>query len=194
MPKLMDYLPELYRDIHDFIELTETKDVELERLGHAMERLLDDQFVVTSDERAIRRREKMLGIQPDPTTETLDFRKKRIINRYSTKPPFTLRYLQERLEFLVGEGRAVTNVDVQLFLLKVTASIEDALIFKEVERTVKAIKPANLIYLQETAVEDEVCLEEHISMWSLARDMGLSTTWRLGRTPFATVGPEVIIV
>lgn len=191
--RLMAQLPEFYHDILDFIELTETQESEVISVEKAINQLFDNQFVMSSNERAVRRRERMLGIQADPTRETLDFRKKRLVNRYSTKPPFTIRYLQERLDFLVGQGRAITSVDQQSFVLRVTAGIEDAALFKEVEHTVKSIKPANVVYQQETALGDTLVFSENISMRTLTRETRLSTLWRLGRTPFAVGSEEVIV-
>lgn len=118
MSKLIkDYWPEYYETILEFLELAEAEDTEVTVLQSAINQLLDDQFVLTSEYEAVKRREKMLDIQADPTVETLDFRRKRIVNRYSTKPPFTIRYLQDRLDYLVGEGKTVTSVDIQNFLL-----------------------------------------------------------------------------
>jgi len=190
---LLGYLPGFYHDIIDFVEWINTEEAELLTARDAVQQLFDDQFVMTSQEQAIKRREKILGIQADPQTESLDFRRKRIINRYSTKPPFTIRYLQERLDFLVGQGHAIASVDPLNFILTITAKINEASIFKEVEHTIKAIKPANIIYRQETALEDTIKLEEHISMQKLTRDTRLSTLWRLGVTPFAVLEQEVIL-
>ncbi|PYI57013.1 putative phage tail protein [Paenibacillus flagellatus] len=188
---LMTYLPELYRDIKDFVELMETEDVELDDLAGAIEQLLDDQFVMTSSEAAIKRREQQLNIKADPTNESLDFRKIRIINRYTTKPPFTVRYLQDRLDFLVGAGKATVEVDVQNFVLKVTVDIPDAAIFKEMEYTIKTVKPANLVYIQSTALAAQIGLQERIYKIPLNRMTQLSTTWKIGQTPFAARGQEV---
>ncbi|WP_273483588.1 putative phage tail protein [Desulforamulus ruminis] len=193
MNRLLAYLPEYYHDVVDFKELTAAEEPEFISLDQAIQQLFDDQFVMTGSEQATKRREKMLGIQADPTTETLDFRRRRIVNRYSTKPPLTIRFLQQRLDFLVGPGRAITSVDVQNFVLTVTAALDDAAVFREVERTVKQAKPANMVYRQETAIEDTIALEEHISMRALTRKTRLSTTWRLGVVPFAEMGPEVIL-
>nr|WP_150959369.1 putative phage tail protein [Aneurinibacillus sp. XH2] len=179
--------------IRDFRELAKTEDIELKLLEGAINQLFDDQFVMTSGPDAIRRREKMLGIQADPTTESLEFRKKRILNRYQIKPPFTIRYLQQQLDSLLGKGRALTSVDVQNFILTVTTSLDDANLFKEMERTIKTVKPANLIYQQQTAVQDEVIIVEHISKKDIAWNYKLNGTWRLGEKPFSTLGQEVVI-
>lgn len=189
----MPYLPSFYEEILDFVELTDTETAEIISIEQAVQQLFDNQFVMTSSEQGIKRREKILGIQADSATETLDFRRKRIINRYSTKPPFTMRYLQERLDFLVGAGRAIISVDVQNFVLTVTVGIDEAAVFKEVEHTVKTTKPANMVYRQNTALGDSLSFEEHISTRALTRMTRLGTAWKLGSTPFAIVEPEVIV-
>lgn len=193
MNRLLEYLPEYYHDILDFRELTETETQELLTVEQAMERLLQDQFVLTASEQAIKRREKMLGIQADPKAETLDFRRKRLINRYSTKPPFTVRYLQQRLDFLVGAGLVIVGVDSQSFTVTVTTSMENAAVFKEVEHTIRVVKPVNLIYQQQTGLEDELLLSEHISKRNVAWNYRLDGGWLLGSKAFAELGAEVVI-
>lgn len=191
--KLLQYLPEFYHDVKEFTQLTEIEDVELQSVAQSISRLLDEQFVLTSSERTIKRREQQLGIQADPKTESLDFRKKRIINRYSIKPPFTVRYLQEQLDQLVGRGMTIVCVDVQNFILYVTAAIDNANVFKEVQHTVQTVKPANLLYQQNTSTVDGIGLEEHISMQTVDWHYRLDGSWTLGNQPFTTLGPEVVI-
>lgn len=191
--KLLSYLPEIYHEIVEVLELTDRSDEELARLYEALDRWFQDQFVLTSSEQAVKRREQQLGIKADPNAESLEFRKKRIINRYSTKPPFTIRYLQERMDYLLGKNRASARVDIRNFILTITASIQDAHIFKELEHTVMSMKPANLVYHQQTAVRDEIQLVEHISQHEMTWNYKLDGTWKLGERPFASLGPEVVI-
>ncbi|WP_276358397.1 putative phage tail protein [Cohnella caldifontis] len=189
---IQDYWPSFYEEIKDFVELAATEDAEMQLSRNAIDQLFSDQFVMTSGVDAIKRREKMLGIQADPSTESLDFRRKRIVNRYSTKPPFTIRYLQEQLDRLVGKGLTVVSVDVQSFILTVTTNIENANVFKEVISTVDRVKPANLIYQQNTSLNNTIELEEHISMREIAWNYALGS-WALGEKAFSTLGTEVQI-
>ena len=189
----MSYLPDYYRQIKDFTELAATESVELDDLETAIQRLFDDQFVMTASAEAVRRRERMLGIQADPQTESLDFRRKRLINRYSTKPPFTLRYLQQQLDALVGSGMTIVSVDVQNFILYVTTNIENANIFREVIHTIETIKPANLVYQQNTSLRADIGLQERISLQPITWNYRLGS-WRLGAQPFASLGTEVPVV
>ncbi|WP_019123713.1 putative phage tail protein [Brevibacillus massiliensis] len=145
--RILKYWPEDYHEILDFVELAGAEDEQLQELENAIDQQFNDQFIMLSSESATKRRERILKIQVDPSTETLDFRKKRIINRQSTKPPFTERYLQQRIDYLFGDGRGQIGVDVQNFILRLYASILDASIFKEAEKTIERIKPANMVYL-----------------------------------------------
>ncbi|MEF2964925.1 putative phage tail protein [Paenibacillus sp. M1] len=193
MNKLLDYLPEFYHDVTEFVALTEIEASEFLTVQEAMDKLLDDQFVMTASEQAIKRREKMLGIQADPKTESLDFRRKRLVNRYSTKPPFTVRYLQQRLDFLVGSGMTLVGIDLAEYVLTVTANIDNADVFKEVERTVSVIKPANLIYRQKTSLADVIGLEETIAARPITWNYKLDGSWKLGEQAFTELGPEVAV-
>jgi len=188
--RLLSYLPEELYDVREFEEIANASEPECDLLANAVQQLLDDQFVETSSESGIARREKMLGIQADKRVESLEFRRQRIINRLSTKPPFTERFLQQRLDQLVGPGVAKVVVDVQNFHLYVTAKIDDAPVFKEVVHTVQQVKPANMVYQQQTALHDAIQLAERISKAVLTRMTKLSTTWKLGVTPFAVRGEE----
>lgn len=181
---------DFYLEIEDFVELSKAEATEVDNLEQAVQQLFDDQFVMTAGPEAIKRREKMLGIQADPS-ESLDFRRRRILNRYQTKPPFTIRWLQRQLNQLVGKGLVVVDVDVQNFILYVKADIDDAAVFKEVNHTVLTVKPANLIYNQQTEINEGITLQENIYKTTLQRMTGLGTTWQLGITPFAERGEEV---
>ncbi|MGX4583376.1 putative phage tail protein [Paenibacillus chitinolyticus] len=190
MSELLNYLPEQFRDIREFEAIAAAEEPEIDKLNQAVRQVLDDMFVMTASDYSLRRREAILRIRPDPTVESLDFRRKRIINRQSTKPPFTERYLQQRLDYLLGPGKAVVSVDVQGFVLKVTAKLTDAPLFREMEHTIRNVKPANLVYLQETSLGDTISIEEQIFKTPLSRLTRLGTTWKLGRTAFAKRGQE----
>ncbi|RRJ62393.1 DUF2313 domain-containing protein [Paenibacillus oralis] len=189
--RIMPYWPEYYDDIPDFIQMAESEDAELDRMDSAIQQLFNDQFVLTSSVHAIKRREQMLGIQADPTTESLEFRKQRILNRYQTKPPFTIRWLQEQLDRLVGPGMTIVSVDVQDFILYVTANIENANVFKEVQHTVQTVKPANLIYQQNTSLDADIGLQEHVFKQDITWNYELDGVWKLDEKPFWSLGEEV---
>jgi len=193
MNRLLEYLPEVLREIDDFKALTDAELPELDDLSNAIQSYMDDQFVMTASVNGIRRREKILKIQADPSTEPLEFRRRRIINRQSTKPPFTIRWLQEQLDRLIGPGMAVVSVDVQQFILYVTTNIENANLFKEVQYTVRSVKPANLVYQQNTSLNHRIGIEHTTKRRTVSWNYKLDGSWKLGEKPFATLGPEVTL-
>ncbi|OMF05277.1 phage portal protein [Paenibacillus amylolyticus] len=193
MNRLLEYLPEVLREIDDFKALTDAEIPEMDNLSSAIQKYIDDQFVMTASVDGIRRREKMLRIQADPANEPLDFRRKRIINRQSTKPPFTIRWLQEQLDRLIGPGMAVVSQDVDQFILYVTTNIENANLFKEVQHTIQTVKPANMVYQQNTSLNHRIGIKHTTKRRTVAWNYKLNDSWKLGEKPFATLGPEVTL-
>lgn len=190
---LLKYWPELLQQLTELKEIAKGENPEIVELWENLDRALNNQFVLSSTIEGIERLEKILGIVANPQRDTLDFRKKRIINRYTTIPPFTIRYLQEKLDFLVGEGKAIASVDIENFILSVEIAIQEASLFKEVERTVYMMKPANIVYNQETSINEMISLEEGIIKNTLDRQTRLGTTWSLGRTPFGEKQETVVV-
>ncbi|MMZ66416.1 hypothetical protein D1872_289140 [compost metagenome] len=86
----------------------------------------------------------------------------------------------------------IVSVDVENFILYVTTNIENANIFKEVLHTIQTVKPANLVYQQNTSLNDTIGLEEHISKQEITWNYKLGS-WKLGEKPFWSLGTEVRI-
>ncbi|MFD2117246.1 putative phage tail protein [Paenibacillus yanchengensis] len=191
--RVLKHLPEYYHVIDDFRRLDETESIELDQLRRAVDQLFDDQFVITAGLQAIKRREQMLGIQSDPAIETLDFRRRRLLNRYQTRPPFTIRYLQQQLDLVVGKGLTIVAVDPQTFMLTVTTDIENASVFREALHTINTVKPVNLIYQQQTPLQLEIDVVERISRMQMNWNYKLDGSWELGAEPFITLDTEVIV-
>lgn len=190
---LISYLPPFYQDVREFVTLTETEDVEISALSAAVARLLDDQFIMTSNEDAIRRRERMLGILADRGSETLSFRRVRLVNRYSTKPPFTLTYLQQRLDFVAGApGLALADIDFQELILTILVGVENAAVLKEIEHTIHGIKPANLVYKPITFTSESIGIRDQAYSVGLDRRTLLGS-WKLGVDPIAIRRNEVAL-
>lgn len=194
LSSIQAYWPAFYLNISDFVKIADIEDAELEQVRNAMSQLFDDQFILSAGRQAIRRREQMLGIQADDSTETLDFRRRRILNRYQAKPPFTVRYLQQQLDRLVGQGMTVVSVDIRSFVLVVTTNIDNAMVFREVQHTIETVKPANMTYRQNTALNAGIELEQQLAMKLITWNYKFDGSWALGARPFVSYGQEVPIL
>ncbi|MDN8592015.1 DUF2313 domain-containing protein [Paenibacillus sp. 11B] len=193
MSRLMEYLPPYYVDSKQMTALLMAQEMELDNIAAGVLRQRNDMFIMTASSTAIRRREKMLRIQANPTTESLDFRRRRIINRQSTKPPFTHRWLQAQLDRLLGPGLTIVTIDTAKFLLLVTTNIENANLFKEVQHTIQTVKPANMVYQQNTSLRHKIGIKHTTVKRDVSWNYKLDGSWKLGEKPFADLGPEVTL-
>ena len=89
---ICQYWPEWFRKILDFQALCQTEGEELRGMAEAMDQVRQNLYVQTMDEGATAEWESIFRIVANPATESLEFRRDRVLNRLSMRPPFTLTY------------------------------------------------------------------------------------------------------
>lgn len=144
MTRLLEHLSADYRDIYEFRELSATVSKDLYALDLDWQRVEDDQFIMSSSEPAILRREKEFKILPDRKTETLDFRKRRLLVRMQSNPPYVVAYLKNLLVELLGENRHIIDLDKLLFEMEVLVHVESTSYYDEVVKLLERIVPLNI--------------------------------------------------
>lgn len=194
MSDLKQYLPWLYKDIVEMNALTDTEDSLFNKLMDEYIRGRNNQYILTADEYGIRIFEDIINIVPDPSTETLDFRRQRLINRFRTQPPFTFRWLQGKLNEIIGVGKWNAWVDNENYTLYIESSAEDQKWFQEISITVNNTKPANIIFINRPLVVYDVLTNETINLKELIWNYRLGTIWKLGDKPFISYDDKGVIV
>lgn len=194
MSDLKQYLPWLYKDIVEMNALMDTEDSLFSKLMDEYIRGRDNQYILTADEYGIRIFEDIINIVPDPSTETLDFRRQRLINRFRTQPPFTFRWLQGKLNEIIGVGKWNAWVDNENYTLYIESSAEDQKWFQEISITVNNTKPANIIFINRPLVVHDVLTNETINLKELIWNYRLGTIWKLGDKPFISYNDKGVIV
>ena len=111
---------------------------------YELERLKIDQFILTADELGISQLEKQFDIIPELSLEDLEFRRQRLLNRNTTKPPFTLEYLEDKLAELITDGSHKVVMDYPQYALDVEIGLDNAQLYNEIALTIDTIKPANI--------------------------------------------------
>ena len=114
---IINYLPEWFRKIADFEEICDTEAEQFDALAEAIHSVADNFFFHTMNEGAVSMWEQLFDIVPDLSIETLTFRRFRVLNRLSTKPPFTLGFLYRKLDELIGKGLWNVIVDYPNYAL-----------------------------------------------------------------------------
>lgn len=188
---MLALLPPWYREILDYQQICQTEREQMEALADSIQAVADNMFFQTMDEASIYLWEQILNIVPNPQTETLGFRQARVISRLSSRPPFTIWFLYQKLDELIGPGRWSVNMDYPNYTLYIKSAAQNQSYATEVAFTVNRIKPAHIVYVNTPYVESGILLSETISMVRRTFNYLLGS-WNLGILPFATDYPAPI--
>ena len=164
--------------------LISSEDSILDNAEAAKKNLENNQFVLTANEYGIEQYENMLGIIPNPATETLQFRRDRIINRSSMTLPFTFRFLKKKLDEIIGVGKWKAYIDFSTYTLYVESSANNQMWFEEIIITMSNIKPANIVFINQPLITQGLVISEEISYSTMEYNYVLGVSWVLGAKPF----------
>ena len=178
------YYPRWFRRILDFQYLCRSEGEELRCLAEAMDQIRKNLFVQTMDEGTTAQWETILRILPAPE-EDLDFRRLRVLNRLSLRPPFTLIFLREKLDLLFGPGNYLVEVDYPNYTLYIEASVESQRYFGEVSALLSIIKPCHIVYIARPRMDAGLKLAERVASGKLTYNYVLGA-WALGQKPFVS--------
>ena len=190
---IVQYLPDWFRSILDYQELTGAETVEFGNFAELMSRVHDDMFVLTADESTVQDWEKIFGIVANPSVETLEFRRARILNRLTFNPPFTLEFLYERLDALIGVGKWAVVVDYANYTLYVEAAATNQAWAGEVLATVSTIKPCHIVYIDRPLLPAAILASETVDLTETVYNYRLGY-WGIGYAPFASQADKGVIV
>lgn len=190
---IIEYLPDWFRQIADFQAICQTETEQFEALATAIHAVADNFFFQTMDEGTVQQWEQIFNIVANPQTETLDFRRARVLNRLSMQPPFTLGFLYRKLDEIIGEGQWTVTVDYPNYTLYIESSSENQQYFTEVLYTINKIKPAHIVYINKPATTAKMTLNESVALTQLTWNYQLGA-WHLGIKPFLTATTEEVVV
>lgn len=190
--QLNSYVPSYYRKVDEMEALMEVEQSIVDEYQVNMLTAFQNTFVLTADISGIELFETMFSIVANPSTEDLEFRRQRVLNRMTTSPPFTLRFLKQKLDAIIGEGRWKVTMDYANYTLYVEASAVNQNWYTELEFTINQIKPCNIVFINRPRTDLSLSMTEEISYKTMKWNYVLGS-WLLGRLPFATIeGAEVI--
>ena len=190
--QLLEQLPPWYQNILDYQKICSTEQAQFEALANAITQVADNFFFQTMDAGAVSQWEQIFKIVPDTQSESLSFRRARLLNRVSTRPPFTLRFLYQKLDELIGPGKWTVSVDYPNYTLYVESSAEDQQYATEVLYTIGKMKPAHIVYRNRPYLQTDLQVAESIEAMRRIFHYKLGA-WGLGAGPFATEQPQGVI-
>ena len=189
---LVEYLPDWFRQIIDYQAIMTAETDKFAALADEINTVADNYFFQTMDETAVAMWEHVFNIIPNPDTETLAFRRQRVLNRISTRPPFTLRFLYQKLDQIIGPGLWTVTVDYPNYTLYIESSVENQQWATEVSYTINGIKPAHIVYINRPLVSDALGLGHSLSLAEIVWNYKLGS-WGLGETPFSSAQEKGVV-
>lgn len=142
--KLIDYIPQVLKEIRELKAIVETEQPEIINLWNDLESVLSDQFINESTENGIKRWENILRIHPK-ATDSLDTRRFRILTRFNEQLPYTFKGLQQRLITLCGTEGYTLELNHDEYTLKVRIRLYAKPKLDEVKSLLSRIVPANMV-------------------------------------------------
>ena len=183
--ELCKQLPPWYREILDYQQICQTETAQFEALGQEITSVAESFFFQTMGLSGVEMWEQIFHIVPNPSTEDLEFRRYRVLNRITTKPPYTLGFLYQKLDELIGPGLWEVTVDYSNYTLYIESSAQNQNYAQEVAFTINQIKPAHIVYVNTPFIQSGILLSEQIERLNRVYNYKLGL-WALGQLPFAT--------
>ena len=180
-----EQLPPWYREVLDYQQMCQTIGAQFALLAEEINRVADNFFLQTMDLETVQMWEGIFRIAANPATESLQFRRDRIINRISMRPPFTLRFLYQKLDELIGPGLWSVTVDYPNYALYIESNVDGQGYSQELIYTINHIKPAHITFINSPVAMSGVVLSERVSEISYTWNYVLNGQWLLGQEPFA---------
>lgn len=143
---IRSYVPPFLLKYSELKQLYESENPEFKKLNIEADKLLDNQFIGSTNEKGIARYEALLGIS-GMQEYSLEERQIKVYTAWIDDIPYTFNTLKERIERLCGKGNftlLVNNVEHKVII---TTHLEYQLQSEELERILDIILPANMVLL-----------------------------------------------
>lgn len=116
-------IPEHLYEMREFRMLDETSDKMMGKYEDEMQKRHDDILITTATETGIARREKILGILPDPN-DSLEARRAVVLFWWYNRMPYTRRVLEGKIAALCGKDNYTFDYDMDNKVLHVGIAAE----------------------------------------------------------------------
>lgn len=99
---LLRYLPPYLQDYMEMYQIMTTENPEFKLIAVNCKRVLNNTFIMYCDKEGIQRFERLLNIVASES-DTLDFRKSRVLSKWNDDIPYTLQALMNKLVAIQGD-------------------------------------------------------------------------------------------
>ena len=182
--KMKRYFPRFYDGYVEIDAIIDTEDKAFEEIGVNFRRAINNQFIKLADETGISAYEVLFDVIADPSTETLEERRDRLLNRVSVIPYYTTIFLRNRLDSLIGAGLYNLIIDYDNYTLYLESAAKNQLYYNEIAVLMSNIKPCNIVFINMPLVSQQIFVSEQVNVSKLTYNYVLGGQWKLGEKPF----------
>lgn len=140
--RIKEHWPEIVQEIREFQYIDLAQDPEFKAIKSDANTLTEVILVSTAPEVILSRYEKILGLEAE---QDIGVRRSNILNKLSNRTPFTLGWLKEKLNTLLGVGNYTLYVDGVGFEVVIEVDIAYGHIFSSVQTQFIKQIPANML-------------------------------------------------
>lgn len=187
------YFPRFYDGYVEIDAIIDTEDKAFEEIGVNFRRAINNQFIKLADEAGISAYEVLFDVIADPSTETLEERRDRLLNRVSVIPYYTTIFLRNRLDSLIGVGLYNLIIDYDNYTLYLESAAKNQLYYNEIAVLMSNIKPCNIVFINMPLVSQQIFVSEQVNVSKLTYNYVLGGQWKLGEKPFISYEDKGII-
>lgn len=191
--KMKRYFPRFYDGYVEIDAIIDTEDKAFEEIGVNFRRAINNQFIKLADETGISAYEVLFDMIADPSTETLEERRDRLLNRVSVIPYYTTIFLRNRLDSLIGAGLYNLIIDYDNYTLYLESAAKNQLYYNEIAVLMSNIKPCNIVFINMPLVSQQIFVSEQVNVSKLTYNYVLGGQWKLGEKPFISYKDKGII-
>lgn len=143
MDSIKDYWINQIQETEEFKKIADAEDPEVLDIKEKMPALLDEEFIKTSTELGISRREKLLYITPKKS-DSLEDRRLAVESRWGKKLPITYRKLESILNNMIGSEAYNMELFNDKYFLQVEMMLSNYKTVLEIRNMLRRLVPANL--------------------------------------------------
>ena len=153
------YVPTIYKDVLEIDKLIKSEDYLFDILVSILDEEYRRMFVQTCDEIGVQRFEQLMEIAANPSIETLDFRKERILTRCNATLPYTTIWLKIYLNSVLGQYNYDLNIDYDNDIITLYGYMLDYSWARESANVINQIKPCNMVFINIPTMIDNIGVE-----------------------------------
>ena len=141
---LIDHLPPFMQEFREMQHIMNAAGPEIQQLCDELERVKNNQFILSCDEQGIARYEKMLKITPS-ASDSLETRRFNVWMKYNDTKVYTDRALEEMLKSFCGPDgyKIISNYREYLLHMDVCLPVKNS--YDSTYDMLKKIVPTNLV-------------------------------------------------